>query len=106
MIPLDKVRKIIDIYETLEKELASSNIEKRDFVKKSKEYSTIGEVIHKARGYVSFQKEKREFYDLEGLWGDAKKIELNALDYMFKKAKASLNDVAFNKLNDLYDEVR
>ena len=23
-----------------------------------------------------FQKEKREFYDLEGLWGDAKKIEL------------------------------
>ena len=24
-----------------------------------------------------FQKEKREFYDLEGLWGDAKKIELN-----------------------------
>ena len=60
MIPLDKVRKIIDIYETLEKELASSNIEKRDFVKKSKEYSTIGEVIHEARGYVSFQKEKRE----------------------------------------------
>ena len=60
MIPLDKVRKIIDIYETLEKELASSDIEKRDFVKKSKEYSTIGEVIHEARGYVSFQKEKRE----------------------------------------------
>ncbi len=24
-----------------------------------------------------FQKEKREFYDLEGLWGDAKRIELN-----------------------------
>ena len=24
-----------------------------------------------------FKKEKREFYDLEGLWGDAKKIELN-----------------------------
>ena len=24
-----------------------------------------------------FQKTKREFYDLENLWGDAKKIELN-----------------------------
>ena len=24
-----------------------------------------------------FQKDKREFYDLEGLWGDAKKIKLN-----------------------------
>ena len=24
-----------------------------------------------------FQKDKRDFYDLEGLWGDAKKIEIN-----------------------------
>ena len=45
MIPLDKVKKIVSKYETLEKELASSNISKTDFVKKSKEYSSIGEVI-------------------------------------------------------------
>ena len=32
-----------------------------------------------------FQKEKREFYDLEGLWGDAKKIELNQKDEKAKK---------------------
>ena len=60
MIPLDKVRKIIDTYETLEKELASSDIEKKDFVKKSKEYSSIGEVINEAKGYIDFQKEKGE----------------------------------------------
>ena len=37
---------------------------------------------------------------------ESKSIQTNALDYMFKKAKNSLTDVAFNKLNELYDEVR
>ena len=60
MIPLAKVKLIIDTYETLEKELASGNIDKKDFVKKSKEYSSIGEVIDHAKGYLSFEKEKTE----------------------------------------------
>ena len=38
MIPLQKVQSIIDTYETLEKELASGNIDKKEFVKKSKEF--------------------------------------------------------------------
>ena len=33
MIPLDKVQRIVNTYETLEKELASGNIEKKDYVK-------------------------------------------------------------------------
>ena len=37
---------------------------------------------------------------------ESKSIDSNALDYMFEKAKISLTDMAFNKLNDLYDEVR
>ena len=45
MIPLEKVKTIISSYQNLEKELASSNIDKKDFVKKSKEYSRIGEII-------------------------------------------------------------
>ena len=53
MIPLAKVKLIVDTYETLEKELASGNIDKKDFVKKSKEYSSIGEVIEHAKGYVA-----------------------------------------------------
>ena len=60
MIPVEKVQLIINKYETLEKELASGNIDKKDFVKKSKEYSRIGEIIKEARGYVSFKKEKEE----------------------------------------------
>ena len=34
-----------------------------------------------------FQKDKRDFYDLEGLWGDAKKIEINQLNEKSKKTK-------------------
>jgi len=46
MIPIEKVKLIVDTYKTLEKQLASGNIDKKDFVKKSKEYSSIGEIIN------------------------------------------------------------
>tara|TARA_B110000438_G_C15772328_1_gene632481 strand:- start:640 stop:1716 length:1077 start_codon:yes stop_codon:yes gene_type:complete len=60
MIPVEKVKLIINTYNTLEKELSSSSIDKKDFVKKSKEYSHIGEIINEARNYVNFEKEKIE----------------------------------------------
>ena len=60
MIPIAKVKSIVDTHKTLEKELALGNIDKKDFVKKSKEYSSIGEVINQAKGYLSFEKEKLE----------------------------------------------
>ena len=65
MIPLQKVQSIVDTYETLEKELASGNIDKKEFVKKSKEYSSIGEVINEARGYINFKKEKDELEKID-----------------------------------------
>jgi len=60
MIPLDKVKKIVSKYEILEKELASGEISKKDLVKKSKEYSSIGDIINEARSYLNFDKEKSE----------------------------------------------
>jgi len=60
MIPIEKVKLIVDTYKTLEKELASGDIDKKDFVKKSKEYSSIGEFIKEARSYIDFEKEKQE----------------------------------------------
>ena len=60
MIPLERVQQIVNTYETLEKELASSNTDKKDFVKKSKEYSSIGEIIDEAKSYIGFEKEKKE----------------------------------------------
>ena len=60
MIPIEKVQQIVNTYETLEKELASGNVDKKDFVKKSKEYSSISEIINEAKGYLDLEKEKEE----------------------------------------------
>ena len=60
MIPIDKVKQIVDTYNDLEKELASGKIDKKNFVKKSKEYSSIGEIIKEAKEYINFEKEKKE----------------------------------------------
>ena len=59
MIPIAKVKLIVDTYNKLEKELASGNIDKKNFVKKSKEYSSIGEIINEAKAYIDFQREKK-----------------------------------------------
>ena len=88
MIPLEKVQLIVKKYETLEKELASGNIDKKDFVTKSKEYSSIGNVINEARNYISFQKEKEELSKIiDEKNGDKAMIELaeNELKELFKK---------------------
>ena len=60
MIPIEKVKLIVDTYKSIEQELASGDVDKKNFVKKSKEYSSIGEVINEARGYVGLEKEKME----------------------------------------------
>ena len=62
MIPLKSIENIIRNYETLEKELSSKEIVKKDIVNKSKEYSNIGEIIDHARSYLSFEKEKNECF--------------------------------------------
>tara|TARA_B110000438_G_scaffold144821_1_gene139435 strand:+ start:593 stop:1669 length:1077 start_codon:yes stop_codon:yes gene_type:complete len=91
MIPIEKVRLIVSSYEILEKELSSGNIDKKDFVKKSKEYSNIGEIINIARGYISFEKEKKE---LEKIIEDKESDE-----DMIKLAENELNELLKNKEN-------
>ena len=88
MIPLEKVKKIVDNYESLEKELASGNINTKDLVKKSKEYSTIDEIISKARKYLSIKQEKE---DLEKIIED-------------KTSNKDMIQLAKNELNQLSKE--
>ena len=88
MIPVEKVKSIVKTYEALEKELASGNIDKKDFVKKSKEYSSIGEIIKEARGYITFEKEKNELQKIvEEKNGDKEMIQLaqNELNELQKR---------------------
>ena len=58
MIPVEKVKLIIATYKKLEQELASGDIDKKDFVKKSKEYSSISEIINEAKSYAAFKDDK------------------------------------------------
>ena len=60
MIPIKKVEQLINTYKELEKELASGSLSNKDLVKKSKEYSNLGDIIKEAKGYVNFDKEKKE----------------------------------------------
>ena len=95
MIPVAKVKLIVDTYKTLEKELASSDIDKKDFVKKSKEYSNIGEVINHAKGYLSFEKEKIELEKIiEDKESDKEMVQL---------AKKELNELL--EKNKTYEKI-
>jgi len=90
MIPIEKVKLIIETYKTLEKELASGNIDKKDFVKKSKEYSSIGEIINAAKGYIVFEKEKEDLGKIiEEKGSDAEMIKLaeSELNKLVEKKK-------------------
>tara|TARA_Y100000590_G_scaffold34282_1_gene37421 strand:- start:2963 stop:4039 length:1077 start_codon:yes stop_codon:yes gene_type:complete len=95
MIPIEKIKLIVNTYNKLEKELASGDIDKKKFVEKSKEYSSIGEIIKEARGYISFEKEKNELEKIiEDKKSDKEMIEL---------AKNELNDLI--KKNQNYEKI-
>ena len=60
MIPTKKVEQLAEKYQSLEKELSSGGIDKKDFAIKSKEYSSLGEIIQCAREYLNFENQKKE----------------------------------------------
>ena len=81
MIPLDKVKEIIAKHDSLEKELASGNIDPKLFAKKSKEYSNLGNIISIAREYINFEPEKKDLINmLEDKSNDQEIIDLAQKD--------------------------
>ena len=60
MIPLNTIRELISKHKLIEKELSSGNIDKKDFAKKSKEYSELNEIIDNAKEYENFGTNKSE----------------------------------------------
>ena len=64
MVPIEKVKDIINKHDDLEKELSSGSIDPKLFAKKSKEYSNLGGIIKTAREYLNFESEKTDLVNM------------------------------------------
>ena len=64
MIPVDKVKQIIDRYNSLEKELSSDKFDSKLFANKSKEYADLKHIINTAKEYLNFEKNKKDLNNL------------------------------------------
>ena len=64
MIPLEKVQDIIAKHDNLEKELSAGNIDTKLFAQKSKEYSSLGNIISYAKDFVKFEKEMKDLQQI------------------------------------------
>tara|TARA_B100001287_G_scaffold275064_1_gene281811 strand:+ start:1613 stop:2683 length:1071 start_codon:yes stop_codon:yes gene_type:complete len=58
MLPINKVKEIITRYEVLEKSLSQSDIDKNTYVKNSKEYASIGDIIEDVKLYLQIIEDK------------------------------------------------
>ena len=89
MIPLQKVKDIIDKHNILEKELSSGKVDPKLFAKKSKEYSNLGRIILVAKKYVNYENDKKDLEQiLKDKDNDAEIIEM---------AEKDLNEMKLNK---------
>ena len=108
MIPLHKVKDIIDKHDNLEKELASGNIEPKLFAKKSKEYSDLGNIVSTAKEYLKFDSEKKGLEQiLQDKSNDTEMIQMaeNDLNELIKKKEKNENSLKFFLLpKDVDDE--
>jgi len=96
MIPIKQVNSLVKKYELLEKELASGTLEKKEIAKKSKEYSSLEEIIQSAKSYINFENEKKS---LEKIIEDKKsEIEMKDLAKSELKSLTEKKDINEKKL--------
>jgi peptide chain release factor 1 len=82
MVPIEKVKEIINQHNFLEKELSSGDIDPKLFAKKSKEYARLGEVIVSARHFVNFENEKKDLENMiQDKTNDQEMIDLAQKDF-------------------------
>ena len=96
MVPIEKVKDIINKHDALEKELASGNIDPKLFAKKSKEYSSLGNIITVAREFVNFESEKKDLLNmLQDKSNDQEIIDLaqKDLNELIEKKEKYENDL-------------
>ena len=91
MIPVEKVKAIVEKHNDLEKELSTGSIDSKTFAQKSKEYSDLGNIINCAREYIKSDDEKK---DLEQILNDK-----NSDKEMALLAEKELTDLKQKKIN-------
>jgi peptide chain release factor 1 len=64
MIPIEKVQDIIAKHDNLEKDLSSGSLSPKIFAQKSKEYSSLGNIISFARAFVKFDSEIKDLQNI------------------------------------------
>ena len=91
MIPEKTIEELISRHSSLEKDLASGEIDKKHFAEKSKEYSDLNEIVESAKKYSSYVNDKNE---LEKILNDK-----NSDEELIKMAQVELSDLnlQFNK---------
>ena len=89
MIPIEKVKNILEKYNSLEKELSAGKFDPKQFAKKSKEYSDLKSIIETAKEYIEFDKNK---LDLNNIINDK-----NNDKEMILLAQKELNDAEIRK---------
>ncbi len=88
MIPLERVKNIIDKYNILEKELSSGSLESKKFAEKSKEYSELKDIIVVAKSYINFETEKKDLEQIiQDKNNDTEMIEMAEKDLSEIKTK-------------------
>ncbi len=85
MIPEKTIEELITRHSSLEKDLASGNVDKKLYAEKSKEYSDLNEIVHSAKKYASYKNDKIE---LEKILNDK-----NSDDELMKMAHTELSDL-------------
>ena len=85
MLPLEKVKNLIDRHIELENQLSSGGIDKDKYAQISKEYSDLKDIIKEAKEYLNFEKETEDL-----------KIIIND-----EKSDNEMKEFANNELQDL-----
>ena len=97
MLPINKVKEIVSRYETLEKTLSQTDIDKNTYVKNSKEYSSIGDIISDVKNYIKMVADKE---------GSQKILEDKSADKELKEmAELELEEIK-EKIDELETKIK
>src|SRR5210317_224227 len=81
MISIEKLKNIVSRYNELEASLSKTDVDKKEFVKNSKEYSSLGEIIETAKNYIKLIEDKENLKKiLEDKNSDKELKEMAELD--------------------------